>query len=295
MNNRLPHLAQRLFNRPVAIHPDKAEVIIAALADRLGVAHLFSQAHGLRPAAEVIVAADTGLGLLEAGGSPRAGYHNIGGVAVIEVEGTLVQKTGCLEPYSGMTGYDGIRANLNLALDDPAVRAIALDIDSPGGEVAGCFDLADFTAQCAREKPIWAILDEMACSAAYALASACTRITIPRTGIAGSIGVIAMHADFSRALDKQGVTVTVIKHGARKADGNPYQPLEGAALGRLQADIDTLGTLFADTVARNRRSTPAAIQAMEAGTCLGAEAVSAGLADAVMAPDVALRALLASL
>jgi signal peptide peptidase SppA len=293
MNSRLPHLAQRLFNRPVAIHPDKAEVIVAALADRLGVAHLFSASQGLRPAAEVIIAADSGL--LGAGSSPRAGYHNMGGVAVIEVEGTLVQKTGCLTPYSGMTGYDGIRANLNLALDDPAVRAIALDIDSPGGEVAGCFDLADFIAECAREKPVWAILDEMACSAAYALASACSRITVPRTGIAGSIGVIAMHADFSRALDKQGVTVTVIKHGARKADGNPYQPLEGEALGRIQADIDTLGAMFAETVARARRTTPAAIQAMEAGTYLGAEAVSAGLADAVMAPDAALRALLASL
>jgi len=293
MNSRFPHLAQRLFNRPVAIHPDKAEVIVAALADRLGVAHLFNAAHGLRPAAEVIVAA--GPGMLESGSTPRPGYHNMGGVAVIEVEGTLVQKTGCLTPYSGMTGYDGIRANLNLALDDPAVRAIALDIDSPGGEVAGCFDLADFVAECAREKPIWAILDEMACSAAYALASACTRITIPRTGIAGSIGVIAMHADFSRALDKQGVTVTVIKHGARKADGNPYQPLEGDPLARIQADIDTLGTMFAETVARNRRTSPAAILAMEAGTCLGAEAVTAGLADAVMPPDAALRALLATL
>jgi signal peptide peptidase SppA len=295
MISRFPHLAQRLFNRPVAIHPDKAEVIIAALADRLGVAHLFNPAHGLRPAAEVIIAADNNLGMLEAGNSPRAGYCNMGGVAVIEVEGTLVQKTGCLTPYSGLTGYDGIRANLTLALDDPAVRAIALDIDSPGGEVAGCFDLADYIRQCAAEKPVHAILDEMACSAAYALASACSRITIPRTGIAGSIGVIAMHADFSRALDKQGVTVTVIKHGARKADGNPYQPLEGAPLGRIQADIDTLGAMFSDTVARYRNTTPAAIEAMEAGTFLGAEAVAAGLADAVMAPDAALRALLASL
>ncbi len=294
MNNRLPHLAQRLFNRPVAIHPDKAEVIIAALADRLGVARLFG-AHGLRPAAEVTIAADGGLGLSQPGGNPRAGYHNMGGVAVIEVEGTLVQKTGCLTPYSGMTGYDGIRANLLLALDDPAVRAIALDLDSPGGEVAGCFDLADFLRQAASEKPIWGILDEMACSAAYALAAACTRITIPRTGIAGSIGVIAMHADFSRALDEDGITVTVIKHGARKADGNPYQPLEGPALSRLQADIDTLGAIFSETVARFRRSTPAAIEAMEAGTYLGAEAVTAGLADAVMAPDAALRALIASL
>lgn len=292
MHDRFPHLAQRLFNRPLAILPQKAELVVAALADRMGVAHLFNASIGMRGAAEVTAASAS---LAGPGATNRAGYGVIGGVACIPVEGTLVQKLNCLTPYSGMTGYDGIRGNLLMALEDPAVRAIALDIDSPGGEVAGCFDLADTIRAMRGQKPIWGILDEMACSAAYALAAACDHITVPRTGCAGSIGVIAMHTDLSRACEKQGVTVTLITHGARKADGSPYAPLEGAALAGIQAEIDTMGALFCATVAACRGTTPEAIEAMQARTFLGAEAVAAGLADAVMAPDAALAALIASL
>ena len=88
---------------------------------------------------------------------------------MIQVEGTLVQKLGTLRPYSGMTGYDGIRQNFLEALSDPAVEAIVLDIDSPGGEVAGCFDLVDTIYAARGEKPIWSVLSESAYSAGYAL------------------------------------------------------------------------------------------------------------------------------
>ncbi|TMV59595.1 S49 family peptidase, partial [Thioclava sp. BHET1] len=172
--SRLPFLSQRIFNTPVAILPSKAEVIIAALHERLGV---------MRPQATLFI--DD-----EERSAPRSGYDSLGGVAIIQVEGTLVQKNGYLRPYSGMTGYDGIRQNFLTALSDPAISAIAFNINSPGGEVSGCFDLVDEIYQARGEKPIWAILDDCAFSAAYAIASACDRITVPRTGGVGSIGVV---------------------------------------------------------------------------------------------------------
>ncbi|HLN23447.1 MAG TPA: S49 family peptidase, partial [Patescibacteria group bacterium] len=231
-----PHLAQRLFNVPLAITPVKAEVVMAALADRFGIARMFH--------------ADGGSNSDQGGGdefsSPRRGgkadreraYDAVAGVAVIPVTGTLVQKLGTMRPYSGMTGYDGLRLNFIQALADPEIDAIVLDIDSPGGEVAGCFDLADTIYAARGRKPVWAILSESAYSAAYALASACDRIIVPRTGGTGSVGVICMHVDMSKALDKAGIAVTIIHYGARKADGSDAAPLSSEALARFQTDVN---------------------------------------------------------
>ncbi|HBO79619.1 MAG TPA: serine peptidase, partial [Cupriavidus sp.] len=134
MNHTLSRLGQRMFNTPIAIHPRKAEIVMAALADRLGVGQIMRMdgAHLVPMAIE-----DDEYGFAEPGRNPRKGYDVVGGIAIVEVQGTLVQKLGTLRPYSGMTGYDGIRQNFLMALMDPEVEAIALDIDSPGGEVAG--------------------------------------------------------------------------------------------------------------------------------------------------------------
>jgi signal peptide peptidase SppA len=280
-----PHLATRLFNVPIAITPDKAEIVMAALADRFGITRLF-RANG-----DVVAFIDDDDDL-EPQHAARHGYDTVAGVAVIPVSDTLVHKLGTLRPYSGMTGYDGIRLNFIAALADPEVKAIVLDIDSPGGEVAGCFDLADTIFAARGEKPVWAICNEVAYSAAYAIASASDRITVPRTGGVGSVGVICLHCDLSKALGQAGIAVTLIQYGARKADGNEYQALSKEALARFQSDIDTMGDLFVATVARNRKLTDAKVRGTEASTFLGQRGVDIGFADTVMAPDEAFRELL---
>ncbi|MBR8435210.1 S49 family peptidase [Burkholderia cenocepacia] len=290
-----PHLATRLFNVPIAITPHKAEIVMAALADRLGITQLF------RPDGHVIALAGGGaqafLSDMDAEDEPvdMRPYEVWEGIARIPIQGTLVHKLGTLHPWSGMTGYDGIRALLSLAMDDPEVRAIVLDIDSPGGEVAGCFDLTDSIYEARGQKPIWSILTESAYSAAYAIASASDRIIVPRTGGTGSVGVICMHVDFSKALSQSGIDVTLIHYGDRKADGNEYSPLSKDARARVQADVDTMGELFVETVARNRSLTAARVRSTQAGTFLGAAGVEVGFADAVMAPDEALASLLVEL
>lgn len=292
--DRFPHLAQRMFNVPLCIHPRKAEMAMAALADRLGIGRI----RGMAPETVIIASDMASKPMASMAGpqpSPEVGYDIVQGVACIEISGTLVQKRGSLRPYSGMTGYDGIRYNVLAAVDDPSVRAIALMISSYGGEVSGLFDLADTIAAARTMKPVWAILDEDACSAAYALACAASRVTIPRTGIAGSIGVIVIHCDISRALDEEGLTVTMIHRGARKTDGYPSIPLAPEAAAAIQADVDRIGVMFEDTVARNRGLTPDAVRGLQAATFMGEEAVRVRLADAVMPPDVAFATLLASL
>ena len=184
-------------------------------------------------------------------------------------------------------GYDGIRLALRNAVNDKGLLGIVLDIDSPGGDVSGCFDLVDDIYRVRGRKPIRAILTENAFSAAYAIASATDRITVPRTGGAGSIGIIAIIYDFSRALTMAGIGVNVIQFGARKADGLPELPLSKAGRARFQANVDTLGHLFVKTVARNRGMKAATIEAMQGGSFMGTDAMRAGLVDAVASPEAA--------
>lgn len=296
--DRFARLGARVFNRPLLIDQSKAEVILGALTDRIGMTSI-SRINGDLDGLPRLRAFDPYDDDDDRDESPDGrtyetrGYDVEMGVARIDISGTLVQKNYCLRPESGMMGYDGIRQNFVEAMNDADVKAIWLDIDSPGGEVAGMFDLADMIYSArGRGKPIWAILNESAFSAAYCLASAADHITVPRTGGTGSIGVVWMHCDFSQAIKDAGIKVTFVKRGSAKVDGAPEIPLSEEALARFQKEIDTVGVMFENAVARNRGLPASKIRDMNASTFLGVDGVAQGLADVVMAPDEAFRALL---
>lgn len=276
----LPHLAQKLFNTPLAIHPQKAEVIVSSLTERLGITQIRS----------TMMEDDDGYFSRKA--RKDSGYDVLEGIAVIPVYGTLVQKLGTLRPYSGMTGYDGIRRVFLTAVNDPEVKGICLDIDSPGGEVAGCFDLVDLIYAERGKKPIHAILSENAFSAAYAIASAADKICVPRTGGVGSVGVIVIHCDWSQHIKDDGLKVSIITYGNRKAESNPYVALSDEAKAAIQHDVDEMGRLFVSTVSRNRGLSETVIRNTQAACYLAAEGVQMGLADAVASPDVAFQELM---
>ncbi|MCP5219369.1 MAG: S49 family peptidase [Burkholderiaceae bacterium] len=271
----LPHLAARLFGVPLAIHRPKLDVILSVLGARIGLADLAAPV-GYTPAA-------------------RAPAPVSGKVAVIPIYGTLVRRTSGLEAESGLASYTGIAAQLDAALASPEVAAILLDIDSPGGESGGVFDLADRIRAASQAKPVWAVANDMAFSAAYALASAATRVFVARTGGVGSIGVIAMHVDQSVKDAKDGVRYTAVFAGERKNDLNPHEPISDEAHAVLKAEVDRVYDLFVETVARHRGLDADAVRATEAGLFFGSNAVAAGLADAVGGFDDALTQLTQSL
>ena len=276
----LPHLAQKLFNTPLAIHPQKAEVIVSSLTERLGITQIRS----------AMMEDDDEYFSRKA--RKDSGYDVLEGIAIIPVYGTLVQKLGTLRPYSGMTGYDGIRRVFLTAVSDPEVKGICLDIDSPGGEVAGCFDLVDLIYAERGKKPIHAILSENAFSAAYAIASAADKIYVPRTGGVGSVGVIVIHCDWSQRIKDDGLKVSIITYGNRKAESNPYVALSDEAKAAIQHDVDEMGRLFVSTVSRNRGLSETVIRNTQAACYLAAEGVQMGLADVVASPDVAFQELM---
>lgn len=271
----LPHLAARLFGVPLAIHRPKLDVILSVLGARVGLPELAAPRDYAPPMRQP---------------TPATGK-----VAVIPIHGTLVRRMSGLEAASGLASYTGIAAQLDAALASPDVAAILLDVDSPGGESGGVFDLADRIRTAAQVKPVWAVANDMAFSAAYALASAASRVFVARTGGVGSIGVIAMHVDQSVKDAKDGLHYTAVFAGERKNDLNPHEPISDAAHAVLKAEVDRIYGLFVETVARHRGLDADAVRATEAGLFFGESAIAAGLADAVGSFDEALAQLLASL
>jgi len=208
-------------------------------------------------------------------------YRVENNIAIIPIMGTLVNRSFGLNSLSGLTTYASIREQFNAALADKSVKQILLDINSPGGEVSGLFDLVDELYKN-DTKPLTAYVNESAFSAAYAIASAADKIYLSRTAGVGSIGIIAIHADESERDKKAGVTYTAIYAGTRKNDLNPHAPLTKEAREVLQTRIDTTYDLFVKTVARNRGLSIKDITGTEAGTFFGDDAVTSGLADKVI-------------
>jgi signal peptide peptidase SppA len=214
------------------------------------------------------------------------------GVAIIRISGVLVHSETLLWDE---TSYSSIGDSIGAAWRDRAARAIALHISSPGGEVSGLFDLADALHTARGTKPMWAIVDDHAYSAAYALASTADRILVPRTGGTGSIGVVTLHLDMSKALDQDGIKVTTVQYGAHKTDLSRFKPLSEEAHERLQADVNMVGEMFVELVARNRNISKARVRHTEAATFMGQQGVDAGLADAVLSPHQAFNQLVGTL
>jgi len=203
-----------------------------------------------------------------AGGDGRD-YQLVDEVAVIGVQGVLLKKGSWLSAMSGCTSYQSLQQQIEAAIGDDRVGAILLDIDSPGGETCGCFELSDFIYGIRGEEPIYAVANDTALSAAYAIASAADKIFVTRMGAVGSVGVYALHAEQS-GFDKQtGMKYTYIHHGAKKVDGNPHEPLSDGATADLQAEIDRQGRVFIETVARNRGVGSGRIEATQAGLLWG--------------------------
>lgn len=215
------------------------------------------------------------------GDAPGAYTVDENGVAHVRIEGPLAQRAWSCWVFGG-DGYDAIESRVRAAIDDPRSRALVIEYDSPGGEVAGCGVCADAirSAADASGKPVVSYVGELAASAAYWLASAADKIVTPASGMLGSIGVIATRIEDTTS-GASGRKVHLITSGARKADGHPTVPLSEEELAATQAKIDALADVFAGAVAERRGLTLAQVRGLEADVFVGADAVAKGLADRV--------------
>lgn len=259
-------LATQIFNTPLLITPDKLEIILNVLGDRIGLDN-----------GNIIIEVDDNADDII---QKTADINKK--IGVINIFGTLVQRGMGVDALSGLRSYDSIRKDLRAALNNKKVNSILLNIDSSGGEVSGCFDLVDEIFEARKIKPIFAFSNETAFSAAYAIASAANSLFLTRTAGVGSIGVIMVHTDKSEANKKAGVKFTPIFAGSKKIDLASFKPLSDRVKSEIQGQVDNVFNLFVGTVARNRNISEEEVRKFEAGFFMGEEAIKVGLADKVL-------------
>lgn len=288
--NILPMIADRFLNTPLLIDPAKAATIYGVLQGRISADIPLD----LEEIDAEVVECEIKTGAPMPGATRFKGSHRTaeGGysylrrdkdVALIDITGSLVNRGAWVGASSGLTSYEGIAAQIDKARMDDELHAAILDINSPGGEATGMFTVAQKVRELAAVKPVIAVVNDVAASAAYGIASGAHEIVISPTSFVGSIGVVMVHIDHSGEMEQKGLKATIIHAGANKVDGHPFGPLSKDVRANLQAKVDILYERFLETVeaGRGERLDASRARKTEADIFIGQQAVELGIADRI--------------
>jgi signal peptide peptidase SppA len=226
-------------------------------------------------------------------GPPRRDFYMAGTVAVIPIYGVLIPRADMFTQMSGGTSVQRLQASFQDALDDKDVTAIVLDIDSPGGAAALIPEFAAVIRAARGEKPIVAVANHMAASAAYWLGAQAGEFVLTPSGEVGSVGVLAAHDDISAMQEKLGVKTTLVSAGKFKTEMNPFEPLSDEARAEIQRRVDEVYTVFLADVAKGRRVSVDTVRTdFGQGRMVTAQAaLAAGMVDRVETFDAAIARL----
>lgn len=278
---RYPHILRALLARPLAIDPQSVQY--AALIDLV----VFRSLGGLLTEDQIrdrLSAAKNG---------PRGGGRQTGAVAIIPVYGTIGPRVGSMPNASGGTNLDDLGASLDSTVADPAIDAVVLEIDSPGGVVDGIPEFAARLRAARAQKPIFAIANYEAASAAYWLGSQAETLYVSPSGTVGSIGVIGAHHDLSAAYEAAGEKVTLITSSGApyKAEGNKYEALSEEAAAEFLRQANYYEAMFQRDVAKGRGVPVDTVRsAFGKGRMVNADdALAAGMVDGIGTLDEVVR------
>lgn len=212
----------------------------------------------------------------------------VDGAAIIPIHGLLLNRF----PYSWgfVTGYSFIRHQLAAALADDDVERIIYDVDSFGGMVGGCVETAEAMYAARKVKPSLAVIDAYCYSAGTYLATAASKVAITPSGNTGSIGVVLMRLDVTKAMEQDGWKVHLIYAGDRKVDSYPVAEFTPEARKRMQASVDRSYDTFVSSVAKYRGMDETAVRATQAACFDAEEALALGLVDTVIPASEAMLA-----
>lgn len=234
-----------VHDRPLALMPSKLRTIVDLLTQK---------AAGVNFSPEEIQAR---IGTPSAA-APLAAAKQVvsrgsqGAIAVLPLYGVIAQRMNMMMQASGGTSTQMFGAALQDALNDDTVKAIVIDIDSPGGDVFGVQELAQMIYEARDIKPIVAIANSLAASAAYWLGAQASEFVVTPGGMVGSVGVYCVHFDYSKANEIEGITPTYISAGKYKIEGNPDEPLTEDAVAFIQGQVNEYYSAFTADVARGR-------------------------------------------
>ena len=263
----VPSVVNAVFNQPWAILPETYAIICEVVRIR---------SIGTRLTAEQIQE--------RIGAGPiRPGAARKGAIAVLPLYGVLAQRMNLITQMSGGTSTELFGRAFNEAVREPSISAIILDVDSPGGSVFGVQELASEIRAARGTKPVIAVANSMAASAAYWIASQADELVVTPGGLVGSIGVLTAHQDISKAQEMAGIKTTLVSAGKFKVEDAPFAPLSEVAKASLQALVDERYGAFVQDVAQGRRVSVAAVKGgFGQGRLVGAEdALAQGMVDTI--------------
>jgi signal peptide peptidase SppA len=270
------HLLDAIYRTPWALHP-------VTLALVLQVAERWSS--GVRLSAEDIQAAIGNAPQLNAARQANAAAASAGAVAVIPCYGILTARQYAVENSSSpLTSSERLGARVSAAAADPEIGAIVIDFDSPGGDAMGIPEAGARIAAAAQAKPVVAMVNSQAASAAYWLASQCSEIVMAPEAMAGSIGVRTAHIDASKYYEQKGIAIKHVHAGRYKVEGADTGPPSEEYLTHLQAMVNDLYGSFTKAVAKGRNlplETARGEAFGEGRMLLAGAAVAAGMADRI--------------
>lgn len=263
-----------------AIHPAALETILQIVGER---------SSGYSPSPEEI---RERIGARDADVEPAASEPS---VAVLDLSGPIIPKANLMSQMSGGTSIERFRGAFREALASEDVKAIVLNIDSPGGSVEQIPEMGAEILAARGQKPIVAQANTWAASGAYWIASAADEIVVTPSGEVGSIGVYSAHDDISGAQEKLGIKKTLVKAGKYKVEANPWEPLGDEAKAEMQRKVDAYYDMFVAAVATGRGVSDETVREDfgQGRMLMSSEAVAAGLADRVGTLDETLDRLLA--
>lgn len=275
---RIPNVLRAITEAPWAVRRETLDVVIEVASLR---------AAGQRFTEEQISER------IGAGPSVQSGYSQQGAIAVIPIYGVIMPRATLFSQFSGGTSLTSLQQKLKAAANDDQVASILLDVNSPGGSVQLVPETAALIRQVRTKKPVVAIANTDAASAAYWLASQADELWVTTSGFLGSIGVYMVHDDYSAFNDKLGVKITYIAAGKFKVDGNPDEPLSETARGHMEQIVGSVYNMFVGDVAKGRNVATSAVQNGfgQGRMVMASEAVAEGMADKVGTFDDALQAL----
>jgi len=234
MTTRYAHILSFALEHPWNLTPDMLSVVAGILARHIA---------GVDSSTEIAAALVNRKNLPQ----PRAGS-----VAIIPVYGMIAPRMNLLSEVSGGTTYQKLTGQLRAAVNDKAIRNIVLDVDSPGGSVAGNSEFAQEVMRARAKKPIIAVAQYTMGSAAYHLSAGATEIVAAPSAQVGGIGTYTIHNDLSEALKNLGVKRTFISAGEGKGDGNDAGSPSEAFLTRANALVNQAFDQFVSNVVKGR-------------------------------------------
>jgi signal peptide peptidase SppA len=272
VTNKIPLIMDSVINTPWAILPSKLDEIMVVLKSKNdGI---------LLEMAEQNKQVET----------QDRNYSVEDGIAEIIIDGTLSKRMGMTQAMSGGTSYSNIQSQIKRAEDDPNVKGIFYSISSPGGNVDGMFNTSDAISNA--KKPSLAFADGLMASAAYIMGSGADYVVASdRSAEIGSLGVVAIHLDKSKMLEKGGIVPTVFSAGKYKALGNPYEKLKDKDAEHLQSKLDYMYSLAIDTVSRHRNVPTKELINLGADVFIGEQAIMAGFVDEILTKNQAMNRL----